>query len=1091
MNYYNSGYAKVNNSFVIKNLSNNHFQTDENPILSIIQNFISRGVPTFASPFLCEKLSVVRDMNGAYLKEMEDIRFTQHQGLDWSKSIKGDEENQSYPALTFYEDLRAIFNQKSFLADLFIAECPLTKIILNEQLEKQTVDFYSPLLKIVIEVDGSSHKEMAQRKLDQLRDSLLKKNGIEVIRITTNQIKNKNYDELTLRLRNLYFKYENQIKLYEKYLEQPSRYTLHYQLTEIHRYQILILELLKCQRLDLKSKQWNFAVHTKAQAQSLQLALEDLNKWFNVVGNLFNKSISFPAINISAKMQKDFIYIDNIVGKFWDDTLDDNSIIYIRDDFFEENNYRVLNTGYIVNYQINETEHLSSLKYILEVLYGYKEFNEGQLDIIINALNRNDTVGLLPTGGGKSLTYQICTFLQPAISFVVAPIKSLMVDQVDNLKKKQFIDCIDYINGDLSPEVATNVLNKYTDGKYLFLVVSPERFQQEEFRNRIQMIQAKKQFAYAVIDEAHCMSEWGHDFRTSYLALAKTIKKYAPTATFLALTATASSKVLQDIRNELGITSQNVKTITDFTRKELYFHVVETSNIEKLDKLATLVKESREKDRKAPIIVFTQTAGGPKGCYTISNRLKNQVGVKADFYSGKKPKDFITEDFADYKKEVQRAFMQDEIDVLVATKAFGMGIDKPDVRTVIHYGIPSSLESYYQEAGRAGRDRTPSDCFILFTKDKLSNNHKEVLFGLETKIELIEKTTKVLNGDLNSIMFLMKKGLKDVEEEARLVSEFYFEHLHGEAIVRIPKYGDNEKIIYRLALLGLVEDWIIEWKTNTIVVNVLDYDESEIKRSVFEHIEKYDSIFTENAIYNNPEFKQYLNVYDSEAVTPLYRYAYILLRWYNDNVIYSRKQSLKNMFNYVVEFEGSDDFQHKIETYFKRNDDVYFLEKTVANPHNLNNWWKIYYVETNDKTLPKNHHELKDLSITLSRFLESYKNDPALNLIEGVTSLINKGSLTQESKSRLKQSIQHINTLDDLLKREILISILDVSNEFLKKEEKTVLSEVLIQNGFKSIEDKKVILKAFEDEYTYNLLIKEMSSKIKEVRIGGEYPWES
>lgn len=1085
MFHYNSGYAKVNNHFVIKNLSDKVSKSADNPILSIIQNFIVRGNPTIATPFLRKKLHLKR----SYLHEMDDVRLIQNSPADWSRSIRGDDANQLYPALTFYEDLRQIYKQKNFLADLFIAECPITHIIPDSNFEKQQVDFYSPLLKLVIEVDGINHEDRQQQKLDQARDKFLDKYGVNVIRISTGKIKNKDYSELTLKLRENYYKHESKIKLFEKYLENPSFYRAHYQLTEIYRFQMLVIELVKRERLLFSDKQWDFAVSTQQQAQSLQLALEDLNIWFEVIGKLFNESISLPKVHVHSSLKKEFICIDNLVGKYWDDTLNDPSIIYIRDDYFEENNYRVMNTGYIVNYAIKEEEHLPSLQYILDVLYGFSTFNAGQTDIIINTLNRNETVGLLPTGGGKSLTYQICTFLQPAISFVVAPIKSLMVDQVGNLKNKHFVDCIDYINGDLPPQIASDNLNSFTEGKFLFLVISPERFQQQEFRDRIQMIQAKKQFAYAVIDEAHCLSEWGHDFRTSYLALARTIRRYAPTAIFLALTATASSKVLQDIRNELGISSQNVKTISDFTRKELHFHVVEATKFEKQDRLAMLVQENKKPN---PIIIFTQVAGGPNGCFKLSNQLRNQLGLKTAFYSGSKPKDYNRDlDFAKYKEKVQSAFMNNELDALVATKAFGMGIDKPDIRTVIHYGIPSSLESYYQEAGRAGRDRSGSDCYILFTKDQLTDDQRNILFGLTTKLEEIEKTIGVLQGDLNSIMYLMKQGLKDVEEETSTVCDFYFEYLRGNGVVHIPKQGDNEKIIYRLGLLGLVDDWVIEWKTNTIIVNQNDYDEDNIKESVFKHIQKYDSTFTETAIYNNAELQDYLNVYESHAVSPLYKYAYILLKWYNDNVIYSRKQSLKNMFNYVLDFKDSDDFQHKIETYFKRNDDVYLLEKTVASPHNLNNWWKIYYVETNDKTVPKNQSEIKDLSITVSRFLESYKNDPALNLIEGITTLVSRGRLTQESKQRLIQSIKHITTLEEGLRKEILLSIVDVANEFLRKEEKAILSGILINSGFDSVEDKKFIYQSFEDEFSYGQLVKHLSSKIKEVRIGGEYPWDN
>lgn len=187
MFHYNSGYAKVNNHFVIKNVYDKASKTADNPILSIIQNFIVRGNPTIATPFLRKKLHLKR----SYLHEMDDVRFIQSLRTDWSRSIRGDDVNQSYPALTLYEDLRQIYNQKSFLADLFIAECPITHIIPDSNFEKQQVDFYSPLLKLVIEVDGINHEDRQQQKLDQERDKFLSKYGINVIRISTAKLKIK------------------------------------------------------------------------------------------------------------------------------------------------------------------------------------------------------------------------------------------------------------------------------------------------------------------------------------------------------------------------------------------------------------------------------------------------------------------------------------------------------------------------------------------------------------------------------------------------------------------------------------------------------------------------------------------------------------------------------------------------------------------------------------------------------------------------------------------------------------------------------------------------------------------------------------
>ncbi|MBD8032913.1 RecQ family ATP-dependent DNA helicase [Solibacillus merdavium] len=1085
MHFYNSGYAKLNNHFIIKNIPPKKFESNDNPIFSIIQNIIMRGTPSFATPYILDRLGLSRN----YLIDMKNIRIIHPEHTNWNKSIKGDDEKLNYPAKVFYEDLRKNFGKTPFLADLFIAECPITAIVNNSDLEKQSVDFYNPFLKVVIEIDGKSHIDNNQKKLDKFRDKHLKAAGVEVVRLTTKQVADKDYKGLMSILRSQYKLYRGNISMFETYLQNPNEYQLHTQLTEIYRFQMVLIELLKNEVISLNDDDWSFTVNKDQQIESFTIALEDLQKWMIEIAFLLNLEISFPKINIGVKRTKSALHIDLLVGKYWDDLLVDSSIIYVREDYFEEVNNRVINTNYIIEYHLEEEKHKRSLQYVLEVLYGYKEFNSGQLSIIINTLNRNHTVGLLPTGGGKSLTYQMCTFLQPAISFVVAPIKSLMVDQIQNLKFKHYIDCAEYINGDLPVEISSKRLDDYTEGKYLFLIISPERFQQQNFRERLQMIQVKKQIAYAVIDEAHCISEWGHDFRTSYLALANTVRRYAPTAIFMALTATASSKVLLDIRNELSIENKDVITISDFTRKELSFEVIEASKFEKQQKLTEIVYQNL--DNNQPLLVFTPFAGGNEGCYKLSNQLRTQLKVNSGFYSGSAPKDFKETDFQSYKDSMQRAFMNNELDVLVATKAFGMGIDKPDIRTVIHYGIPSSLESYYQEAGRAGRDRGDSKCIILFTKDTLTTFQHQVLFGIDTKLEEVESTTRVLQGDLNKVMFLMKKGLKNIDEETNSICEFYEQFLAGHSAVQIANRGDNEKIVYRLALLGLVNDWMIDWKTSKIIVSLNPFDEDTIQSSVFKHIQKYDALFTLEAIYKNSELKEYLTVYSIDNVTTLYKFSYILLKWYNDNVIYSRKQSLKNMYKNVLDFESSDDFQHKLEVYFKRNDDVYFLENTISKPKKIQDWWRIYYVETNDNLSKKNEPEIKDLSITISRFLESYKNDPTLNLIEGITSLINTGALTNDSKKRLSQAISYINELEPEWRRELLVSILNIGNDFLKPNEKTDLSELLILNGFNTYEEIKIIYKEFKDGMSYGELINDLSSQIKEVRVGGEYPWEN
>ncbi|MBU2920710.1 DEAD/DEAH box helicase [Winogradskyella psychrotolerans] len=224
-------------------------------------------------------------------------------------------------------------------------------------------------------------------------------------------------------------------------------------------------------------------------------------------------------------------------------------------------NYFKLSTSTKFKYKLlfnEESNDLENLEFFLKNIFEYDRFNNGQISIIQNILENNTTIGLLPTGGGKSLTYQLACLLQPCISFVVCPIKSLMYDQVKDLNQA-YIQNIESINSDVGGAARTEILDNYSNGKYFFVFISPERFQTKDFRERLVAINSQLDFSYAVIDEVHCLSEWGHDFRTSYLNLSNTIKKYCPTINFLGLTATASVNVLKDIQLEFNTDQKNVK----------------------------------------------------------------------------------------------------------------------------------------------------------------------------------------------------------------------------------------------------------------------------------------------------------------------------------------------------------------------------------------------------------------------------------------------------------------------------------------------------------------------------------------------------
>lgn len=519
MKRFSANYCYSNSNFIITNLPDNQVTTPYSNIVRIVQNMINRGTPTIASTFLRKKLGLQRD----YLKQLEEVKFLSNENLNWAQSIKGDARNNDFPAEQFYNDLGTILNRVGFIRNLTIAECPITDILPdhNQAFIKQQVDFYIPLMKTVIEVDGEGHRK--QITLDSKRDQAFKRNNINVVRISTREIRNKDYKRFLAEFREIYKTYRNKIDEYQDFLSiDPKKYDVQIKLTSIARFQLFFLELLDRGVLSFDDKSWSFNVLAADTKNFIELSLMDLELWISNIAVLFNTSINMPQIKIimyedetDLPRHKTDINIKFDLFKRWDDSVSEPHVYHILTDFDDEANYFSVKINEPIVYALTSKSHQKHLEFLLENLFGFKQFNEGQLDIIINCLNGEDTVGLLPTGGGKSLTYQFCVMLQPAISFVVVPIKSLMMDQIHNLNLKHYISHASYINGDLTPVESSKRLREFAAGKYFFLIITPERFQVKGFRNDISLVNRTKAIAIAVIDEVHCLSEWGHDFRTS------------------------------------------------------------------------------------------------------------------------------------------------------------------------------------------------------------------------------------------------------------------------------------------------------------------------------------------------------------------------------------------------------------------------------------------------------------------------------------------------------------------------------------------------------------------------------------------------
>ena len=329
----------------------------------------------------------------------------------------------------------------------------------------------------------------------------------------------------------------------------------------------------------------------------------------------------------------------------------------------------------------------------------------------------------------------MCALLQPSLSICISPIKSLMIDQCQNLKK-QGIDRVTYISSDLSSDERKIAMNNFREYKYLLIYIAPERFQHRSFRKILADIRDEdlSKYGYVIIDEVHCMSEWGHSFRTSYLNLVKTVRKFCLGATLLGLTATASENVLRNIRIEFGMEGyDNVISVPNFTREELEFKVVNvTDESNKYNELNKVLEsymyyhsdllENHSDDANCGIIFTPFSSNKYKyGAAKLADTLSHKYNSDIRCFAGSKPNGWNESengDWDEYKRKAQDDFKSNKFNLIVATKAFGTGIDKQNVRYTIHYGIPVSLESLYQEAGRAGRDKKQAQCIVLYNKEK-------------------------------------------------------------------------------------------------------------------------------------------------------------------------------------------------------------------------------------------------------------------------------------------------------------------------------------------------------------------------------------
>lgn len=1024
---------------------------------------------------------------------------------NWELTIKGASIGDN-PAHEFF-----YYYWPKYLPDLewvrqFILPEADVETILNDysgRWHNQSVDFYLPSACLVIEIDGSQHSDRLQAEKDRERDKALQASGLTIFRFPVETIRKQDaiFEGLIKRLR-VQLSNSKLVEAINCQNNDPENCIVKIQYEQIIRYQVLLLTLIRGNVISVHQDKWSFDIPIEMQ-QTFSLAAEDLFLWFESLYTLKNDVLKRPIVVFEKAIES--FAIENDVFSRRDDSTRATCISLYTDYYDDVDYFHVATNGALIKYEIDWPvcdNQKRALQFVLLNTFGYYDFRQGQLLIITNALCLRDTIGILPTGGGKSLCYFFCTLLQPAPSYAVCPIISLLMDQEKNLREFGITRAVS-ISGIQTPNERQKAINNFGDGMYLQIWVSPERFQDQKFRNSLQSANMNYMIAYAVIDEAHCVSEWGHDFRTSYLTLINTIRTYTPQVTLLGLTATASQAVLTDLKAEFDVDRTGVKATYSLGRENLSMKVRRTTDGHcKADILKELISNKLFANKDRVGIVFTATKHSMKqdGCIDLLSKISSvRTDLRVDTFHGSLNND--------KKISVQNRFMAEDLDVLTATKAFGMGINKTNVRYTIHYGMPMSIEAFYQEAGRAGRDDKPSDCYIIYDPEQPSRE-LDSLFVREVSDKELHSSLKSMEHDLNTIFFLWlsnNKGVEnDVDEIMWFLSEyrsrcrqaksfdFYCANIRESSPVQQysvkHRQADVERSLYHLKLLGVVSDWTIaqhEIMGQAILhIYISAFDEVSVHNNFLEYIKKYDPLFMEDL--DDVRNRKYFDIINNPLNKGDYLrgHAYALISWIYDHIGYTRRISINNIRELCDKYNSDDDaeqFRKEIENYLRIDEKNGLLDAIAADPRRWHLWFEAFTDNfTNEGrpiTKPLTYDGFDSLRMVVVRYIESYADNPGLNLIYLITRAVT-------------------GTFDDTVDYEHLDNLIESlsKSDIFRCDMKEIIQQLLITvTGYKNNRSillfserichympayAEMVYNALEDDYSLSIYLRRTTNKI-------------
>lgn len=993
-------------------------------IVSVIEKILKRGKITLSSPKIENDLKEIfcAEEDGAYhswLEIMKNCTFKREKENIWFDS---EEEKIAYNEI-FPQLLGENFGQ------LVIPQVGLSSLIPDViddfSLGSQRVDFaiFHPdeKGKIIVEIDGSQHNK--NKENDEERDKFLKKYDYSVMRIPAKEIREKRGPNLEKLFSMVDFWEYNSEETVNKQKKGLVKYIS--ALKTVHQLQLIILQAIKTGFLNLREiNSWviisdvdKVGIFEEEESQIImEKAIDDFLELLKNVGKIYSES--FPTQISSCKKNafenqiegKNSIYIS-----FANSYSNASTKFYVQNIFFPKN---ITNSSFSAPPLSEPLEKPKEvvLEYFLNYVFRKKNFWEGQYDGINRALRGEDTLLLLPTGAGKSMVYQLSSFLLPGRIIVIAPIIALMEDQIDNLSKLGIDRCIAITSRIFDPNEREKAYKLLGQGEYLFVFIAPERFQTIEFRDSLRALTVHNPVALVVVDEAHCVSEWGHDFRTAYLNIGRTARVYCEsngvTPPIISLTGTASKAVLKDVQRELEINDFDaIITPKSFDRKELKFIVIHSDSSEKISRLKGLLGQklpdqfntsnttffqANRGNNTFSGLVFCPHVGGDFGIESVADDLRTSLGVETNIYSGKKPKKWSPLGYDYHKKRVAKNFKQNKFPLLISTKAFGMGIDKSNIRYTIHYGLPQSIESFYQEAGRAGRDRRTAFCCIIVSNDDPDRSKK--LLDPNTSVEeidgIVRGTRWEENDDITRCLFFHVNAFRGIEKEkddiGMILEKIGDVRKRENVTITIPegiraKEDDRsniraitEKAIHRLLILGVISDYTINYSSEEFLIKLSGVSKEQIIETYGDYVASY---LQSRRKIEEQEAMKLIGLPTKEFIMGMVER---LLGFIYGVIERGRRRALNEMLMTCLTSKKDEEIRRRILNYLEATEYSKSLEEVIQETD-------IAFQKCMDLfSSVRSPNEAAELRGETSRFLESYPDHPGLLLLRSLSEVFSR-----------------------------------------------------------------------------------------------------